>query len=63
MFKTDKKNDSFLKKMAMLELIPDVNVLGTSERNDKMLKYTVYIIEIKVKMIRQKIFVRFSELL
>ena len=28
-----------------------------------MLKYTVYIVEIKVKMIKHKIFLRFSELL
>ena len=38
-------------------------MLGTTERNDKMLKYTVYIVEVKIKMVRQKIFVRFSELL
>ena len=47
----------------MLELVPDVNVLGTTERSDKMLKYTVYIVEVRIKMVRQKIFVRYSELL
>ena len=60
MFRADVKNEKFLKNMAMLELIPDVHVLGTTERNDKMLKYTVYIVEVKIKMVRQKIFVRFS---
>jgi hypothetical protein len=28
-----------------------------------MLKYTTYIIEVKVKNVRQKIFIRYSELL
>ncbi len=28
-----------------------------------MLKYTVYIVEVKIKMVKQKIFLRFSELL
>jgi hypothetical protein len=44
----------------MLDLVPEINVLGTTERTDKMLKYTVYIVEVKVKMIKQKIFLRFS---
>lgn len=47
----------------MLDLVPEVTVLGTSERTDKMLKYTIYIVEVKIKMIKQKIFLRFSELL
>lgn len=56
-------NSTFIKGISMLDLVPEVTVLGTSERTDKMLKYTVYIVEIKVKMIKHKIFLRFSELL
>ena len=41
----------------------EVFILGTEERNDKMLKYTSYIVEVKIKNIRQKIFLRYSELL
>lgn len=53
----------FLRKMNRLDLLPEVEVLGTEERNDSMFKYTVYIIEVKIKSIRQKLFLRFSELL
>lgn len=56
-------NSTFIKAISLLDLVPEVTVLGTSERTDKMLKYTVYIVEVKIKMIRQKIFLRFSELL
>lgn len=38
-------------------------MLGTEERTDKMMKYTTYIIEVKVKNVRQKIFIRYKELL
>lgn len=54
------QNNTFIKNISMLDLVPEVSVLGTSERTDKMLKYTVYIVEVKVKMIKQKIFLRFS---
>ena len=40
-----------------------MEVLGTEERNDAMFKYTIYIIEVKIKSIRQKLFLRFRELL
>lgn len=53
-------NSTFIKAISLLDLVPEVTVLGTSERTDKMLKYTVYIVEVKIKMIRQKIFLRFS---
>lgn len=56
-------HQSFLLNLSLVDLIPEVTILGTAERRDKMLKYTIYIIEIKVKMVRQKIFLRFSELL
>ena len=54
------QNSTFIKAISLLDRVPEVNVLGTSERTDKMLKYTVYIVEIKIKMIKQKIFLRFS---
>jgi len=53
----------FLKKMNRLDLLPEVEVLGTEERSDSMFKYTIYIIEVKIKSIRQKLFLRFRELL
>mgnify|MGYP000917444574 CR=1 FL=1 len=53
----------FLKKMNRLDLLPEIEVLGTEERKDSMFKYTVYIIEVKIKSIRQKLFLRFSEVL
>ncbi len=53
-------NSTFIKAISLLDLVPEVTVLGTSERTDKMLKYTVYIVEVKIKMNRQKIFLRFS---
>lgn len=56
-------NSTFIRGISMLDLVPEVTVLGTSERTDKMLKYTIYIVEVKIKMIKQKIFLRFSELL
>lgn len=34
----------FLKRMTRLDLLPDIEILGTDERNDNMFKYTVYII-------------------
>lgn len=46
--------------MSRFDLIPDVNILGTEERSDQMFKYTTYIIEVSIKNIKQKIFVRFS---
>jgi hypothetical protein len=62
MFQNDNisHNSTFIKGISMLDLVPEINVLGTTERTDKMLKYTVYIVEVKVKMIKQKIFLRFS---
>jgi len=35
-------------------------MLGTEERSDSWLKYTVYVVEIKIKTIRQKVFLRYS---
>ena len=52
-----------MKKMKRMDMLPDVEILGTDERSDNMFKYTVYIVEIRIKVIRQKIFVRFKELL
>ena len=60
MFKHHSTTDSFIRRMNIIDLVPDVTILGTSERSDKFLKYTIYIVEIKVKMIRQKVFLRFS---
>ena len=54
---------AFLKKLNQWDLLPEVEVLGTEERNDALFKYTIYIIEVKIKSIRQKIFLRFSQLL
>ena len=50
----------FLRKMNRLDLLPEIEVLGTEERNDSMFKYTIYIIEVKIKSIKQKLFLRFS---
>ncbi len=49
--------------MTRLDLLPEVEILGTDERNDNMFKYTVYIVEIRIKAIKQKLFLRYSELL
>lgn len=46
--------------MNRLDLLPEIEVLGTEERNDAMFKYTVYIVEVKIKTIRQKLFLRYS---
>lgn len=37
-------NSTFIKGISLLDRVPEVNILGTSERTDKMLKYTVYIV-------------------
>lgn len=34
----------FIKKMGRMNLLPEVQVLGTDERSDSMFKYTVYVI-------------------
>jgi hypothetical protein len=49
--------------VCLLDLLPQVTVVGSCDRMDKMLKYTVYVVSVKVKMVRQKVFLRFSELL
>jgi hypothetical protein len=59
----NKVSESFINKMCRYDLMPEVALLGTEERTDKMLKYTTYIVEVKVKNIRQKIFLRYSELM
>jgi hypothetical protein len=59
----NKVSESFINKMCRYDLMPEVSLLGTEERTDKMLKYTTYIVEVKVKNIRQKIFLRYSEFL
>ena len=49
--------------MNRLDLLPEVEVLGTEERTVSLLKYTVYIVEVRIKTIRQKLFLRFRDLL
>lgn len=49
--------------MTRLDLLPEVEILGTDERNDNMFKYTVYVVEIRIKAIKQKLFLRYRELL
>ena len=45
MLKSDiHNNQNILINLSIIDLIPEVTILGTAERNDKMLKYTVYII-------------------
>lgn len=56
-------SESFIKNITRFDLMPEILVLGTEERTDKMLKYTTYIVEVKVKNVRQKIFLRYKELL
>lgn len=42
----------------------EIDVLGTEERNSlSITNYTVYIIQVKIKNIKHKIFVRFNQLL
>lgn len=59
----NKESVEFLKKMSRLDLLPEVEILGTEERNNSVFKYTVYIIEVRIKSIKQKVFLRYSELL
>lgn len=56
----NKEGIQFLQKMSRQDLLPEVEILGTDERNDSMFKYTIYIVETRIKNIKHKIFVRFS---
>jgi hypothetical protein len=56
----NKESVEFLKKMSRLDLLPEVEILGTEERNNSVFKYTVYIIEVRIKSIKQKVFLRYS---
>lgn len=49
--------------MSRQDLLPEVEILGTDERSDSMFKYTIYIVETRIKNIKHKIFVRFSQLI
>lgn len=42
----------------------EVDVIGTEERSsNKVTKHTVYIIQVKIRNVKQKIFMRYAELL
>ena len=57
-------NQSVLRKIQDASFQVEIDVLGTEERNSySITKYTVYIIQVKIKNIKHKIFVRFNQLL
>lgn len=58
------KNESVLRKIEESDYPVEVDVIGTEERSsNKLTKHTVYIIQVKIRNVKQKIFLRYAELL
>jgi hypothetical protein len=58
------KNESIIRKIEESDYPVEVDVIGTEERSsNKLTKHTVYIIQVKIRNVKQKIFMRYAELL